>query len=70
MSAIAIVDTPAPARDKIVKTFKDTNYFAKGTYKRDLLELFSVTTLLNFAATTILAPLERWKIIKQTQQAY
>ena len=23
--------------EKIVKTFKDTNYFAKGTYKRDFI---------------------------------
>lgn len=56
--------------EKIVKTFNDTNYFAKGTYKRDYLELFSTATLANFITKTILAPLERWRIIKQTQLTY
>ena len=60
----------APAEEKIVKSFRDTNYFAKGTYKRDLVELFSTATLANFATKTVLAPLERWKIIKQTQTTY
>jgi len=56
--------------EKIVKTFNDTNYFAKGTYKRDYVELFSTATLVNFITKTILAPLERWRIIKQTQLTY
>ncbi len=56
--------------EKLVKTFNDTNYFAKGTYKRDFLELFSTATLANFFTKTVLAPLERWRIIKQTQLLY
>jgi hypothetical protein len=43
--------------DKIVRTFNDTNYFAKGTYKRDFIELFCSATLSNFIAKTVLAPL-------------
>lgn len=57
-------------KEKIVKTFSDTNYFARGTYKRDFLELFSTSALANYLAKTLLAPLERWRIIKQTQLAY
>jgi hypothetical protein len=57
-------------KEKIVKTFSDTNYFAKGTYKRDFVELFSTSALANYLAKTVLAPLERWRIIKQTQLAY
>ena len=56
--------------DKLVKTFHDTHYFDKGTYKRDFAELFSTATLANFITKTVLAPLERWKIIKQTQMTY
>lgn len=59
-----------PPTEKIVKTFNDTNYFAKGTYKRDYVELFSTATLANFITKTVLAPLERWRIIKQTQLTY
>ena len=54
----------------LVKTLKETNYLAKDTYKRDFLELFSTATLANLFTKTLLAPLERWKIIKQTQMAY
>jgi hypothetical protein len=57
-------------KEKIVKTFSDTKYFAKGTYKRDFLELFSTSAIANFFTKTILAPLERWRIVKQTQLAY
>jgi hypothetical protein len=61
----------APAdREKIVKSFSDTNYFAKGTYKRDFVELFSTSALANYFTKTLLAPLERWRIVKQTQLAY
>ena len=57
-------------REKMVKTFSETDYFAKGTYKRDLVELFSTVTVANLLTKTILAPLERWRIIKQTQPTY
>ncbi len=56
--------------DKFVKTFNDTSYFAQGTYKRDIVELFTTSTLANFFTKTVLAALERWKIIKQTQLTY
>ena len=56
--------------EKLIKSFRDTNYFAKGTYKRDFIELFSTATLANFITKTVLAPLQRWKIIKQTQITY
>jgi hypothetical protein len=59
-----------PSREKIVKSFQDTNYFAKDTYKRDFVELFSTATLANMVTKTVLAPLERWRIIKQTQLTY
>lgn len=65
-AAIAIT----PEKEKIVKTFSDTNYFAKGTYKRDFVELFSTSALANYFTKTVLAPLERWRIIKQTQMSY
>lgn len=60
---------PTPAQ-KLVQTFNDTNYFAKGTYKRDWIDVFSTSLLANFFTKTLLAPLERWRIIKQTQNAY
>lgn len=43
--------------EKLIKSFRDTNYFAKGTYKRDFIELFSTATLANFITKTVLAPL-------------
>lgn len=49
--------TPTLEKEKIVKTFSDTNYFAKGTYKRDFLELFSTSALANYFTKTVLAPL-------------
>lgn len=64
------MSTAATNKHPIVKTFKDTNYFALNTYKRDFVEVFSTATLANFFTKTLLAPLERWKIIKQTQLAY
>jgi hypothetical protein len=67
MSA-AVVATPE--KEKLVKTFSDTNYFAKGTYKRDFIELFSTSAIANYFTKTVLAPLERWRIVKQTQLSY
>jgi len=67
---MSTVATDIVEKEKIVKTFNDTNYFARGTYKRDFLELFSTSALANFFTKTVLAPLERWRIIKQTQPAY
>lgn len=67
---MAAASEAVPATEKIVKTFNDTNYFAAGTYKRDFVEVFSTATIANFVTKTILAPLERWRIIKQTQLAY
>lgn len=32
-----IMDPVVDSEEKIVKTFKDTNYFSKGTYKRDFI---------------------------------
>jgi hypothetical protein len=59
-----------PEKEKIVKSFSDTNYFAKGTYKREFAELFSTSALANYFTKTVLAPLERWRIVKQTQLSY
>jgi len=42
---------------QMTKTFKETNYFAVGTYKRDFVELMSSGLLANFITTTILGPL-------------
>jgi hypothetical protein len=33
----AVVPQVKPQAEKLVKTFSDTNYFGKGTYKRDLV---------------------------------
>ena len=53
--------------DKIVKTFSDTQYFSERTYKRDFLSLLGSGLGANVITKTLLAPLERWRIIKQTQ---
>ena len=42
---------------QLTKTFKETNYFGVGTYKRDFVELMSSGLLANLIATTVLAPL-------------
>lgn len=67
--SVAATATPATSH-QIVKTFRDTNYFAERTYKRDFAELFSSGLLANLAVKTLLAPLERWRVVKQTQPAY
>jgi hypothetical protein len=40
-----------------VKTFKDTNYFAQGTYKREYRDYIYEIGFVNIVAKTILAPL-------------
>lgn len=61
---------PITESHQLTKTFKDTNYFAVGTYKRDFVEFLTSGALANFIVTTALGPFERWKIIKQTQMTY
>jgi hypothetical protein len=53
-----------------IKTLKDTNYFRPRTYKKDFFDLLTTTGLANILTKTILAPLERWRIISQTQPTY
>lgn len=53
-----------------IKTFKDTNYFTHGTYKREFKDYMTEIGLVNIATRFVLAPIERWRIIKQTQVAY
>ena len=51
-------------------TSSDAQHLQQGTYKRDFVELLSSGVLANLITTTVLGPLERWKIIKQTQMSY
>jgi hypothetical protein len=40
-----------------VKTFKDTNYFAQGTYKREYRDYINEIGFINIVTKTILTPL-------------
>lgn len=53
-----------------IKTLKDTNYFASGTYKADWRDYMVDVGIANILTRFVLAPVERWRIIKQTQVAY
>lgn len=65
-----IVPTQTAAAAPYVKTFKDTNYFREKTYKLDFANAFFTAGITSILSKTILAPLERWRIIAQTQIAY
>ena len=58
------------AEPRKVKTLKDTNYFAPGTYKHDWRDYMINVGIANILTRFVLAPVERWRIIKQTQVAY
>jgi hypothetical protein len=53
-----------------IKTLKDTNYFVPGTYKYDWRDYMINVGVANILTRCVLAPLERWRIVKQTQIAY
>lgn len=53
-----------------VKTLKDTNYFVPGTYKYDWRDYMVNVGIANILTRCVLAPVERWRIVKQTQVAY
>jgi hypothetical protein len=46
------------------------NYFAPGTYMHRLRAELVSSGLPGLLVTTLLAPLERWRLIAQTQSAY
>lgn len=53
-----------------IKTLKDTNYFVPGTYKNDWRDYMINVGIANILTRFVLAPVERWRIVKQTQTAY
>lgn len=51
-------------------TLSHSNYFAPGTYMAKFKQEFAYAGVANILTMTLLAPLERWRIIAQTQKAY
>lgn len=51
-------------------TIHNTEYFPKGAYRTQIKDELTTAGVANILARTLLAPLERWRIIAQTQMAY
>jgi hypothetical protein len=65
-TAVPITNTVIPISFE-QKTVKDVTYFPLGTRRYDFVHYLENIGIANLFTRTVLAPMERWRIIRQTQ---